>query len=500
MKSAILPLLLFSPSHAEIAADIVTALPGFVNNTWPFKLYSGLLNVPGPINGYDSLLIHYQFHTSRKDAARDPVVTWHQGGPGGSSINTGLYGEMGAFTVGDNGNYLNPWAWNRVANMLYLDSPAGSGGSHGYSQCIKAGYPVPCKWNDKSQAEAYAHTLMAFYRGFPEFQKNDLYMTGESYAGQYVPNIAHFILNNFASQIPLRGIALGNACWGGNSTCVVCNGPSEDKLDVELLFGHGMFSPKLHAEIQKECVFPTEYTDCSNPDADEPAGHKVLSAKCKSLLTNMRKQAGPYDVYYLYDNCPQTNEFLERTGKDMNWLTTYLRRGMHNPHGTHESLIKMNGGYKWDCGGDEGAWITRSDVRKALHLDSVTPGASSFDYVLSGPASITLYPELVKKLRVLIYNGQADGCVPYIGNEDWIALLESQGILQETSPWTPWFTTSKRTAAGYSTSYSVTGADTDFKFQTVRLAGHMVPQFAPEAGFTLFSEFVAGAKTTQVVV
>merc|ERR1712176_1393024 len=153
----------------------------------------------------------------------------------------------------------------------------------------------------------------------------------------------------------------------------------------------------------------------------------------------------------MYDNCPQTQALLERTGRDVQWLKTYLRKGMHDPQGTNEALLKMNGGYQWNCNGDIGAWITRDDVRKALHLDSAQPGASSFDYALSGPASITLYPELVKRIRVLIYNGQADGCVPYIGNEEWIAELEAKGILKESSPWSPWFTSSKATAAGYST-------------------------------------------------
>ena len=52
--------------------------------------------------------------------------------------------------------------------------------------CQTAGAAVPCQWNDTSQAEAYAHTLTAFYKAFPEYGANDLYMTGESYAGQYV--------------------------------------------------------------------------------------------------------------------------------------------------------------------------------------------------------------------------------------------------------------------------------------------------------------------------
>ena len=57
----------------------------------------------------------------------------------------------------------------------------------GSSTCVSGGAPVACHWNDTSQAEAYAHTLTAFYVAFPEYQTNDLYLTGESYAGQYVP-------------------------------------------------------------------------------------------------------------------------------------------------------------------------------------------------------------------------------------------------------------------------------------------------------------------------
>ncbi len=38
-------------------ADLVTTVPGF-STAAPYKLYSGYLNVPGPINGYDSLRIH----------------------------------------------------------------------------------------------------------------------------------------------------------------------------------------------------------------------------------------------------------------------------------------------------------------------------------------------------------------------------------------------------------------------------------------------------------
>ena len=40
--------------------------------------------------------------------------------------------------------------------------------------CQTGGAAVPCQWNDTSQAEAYAHTLTAFYKAFPEYVANDL--------------------------------------------------------------------------------------------------------------------------------------------------------------------------------------------------------------------------------------------------------------------------------------------------------------------------------------
>merc|ERR1712151_19238 len=160
--------------------------------------------------------------------------------------------------------------------------------------------------------------------------------------------------------------------------------------------------------------------------------------QCKSLLSNMRHEVGPHNVYNIYDNCPSTMEFLETVGKDQSWLTDMLRQNMHNSSGINQALIDMNGGFKWDCGGNVPKWIKSDEVRKALHLDQ--PGRSGFSYECSGPASITLWPELVQKIRVLIYNGDADACVPYNGNEDWITSLEEKGYLQETSPWTPWYT------------------------------------------------------------
>merc|ERR1719272_1682613 len=465
----------FSMSAAD--ADLVAQLPGF--KPAPFKVYSGYLDVPGPFqqNGYDSLSIHYQFHESTNNPSTDPVTTWHQGGPGGSSLY-GAYTEMGFFQVDDNGTHTNPHAWNQVANMLYLESPAGSNDPIGFSTCTTNGkVQSACSWNDTSQAEAYAHTLMAFYAKFPAFATNDLYLTGESYAGQYVPNIAYWITEN-APKIPLKGIAVGNGCWGGDATNVDCNGANSDQNDLDMYFGKGLVSKPLYEEANKVCNFPH------------------VGPICDAVLEKVSVEVGPHNVYDIYDNCPNTGEWLKRSGKSMRWLKQYLRAqmssGIHTSD-TKKELPGMSGGYDWSCGG-MGAmadYFNRKDVQQALHLDP--PGASDFRYHSSGPASVTLYPKFVGKLRVLIYNGDSDACVPYKGNEEWTEGLAQQGVIKENKSWHPWFADGvANMPAGYSTTYTVPGESFDFSFVTIRLAGHMVPAFQPNSALSFFKRFLAG--------
>jgi carboxypeptidase C (cathepsin A) len=130
----------------------------------------------------------YIFNEARSDPSSKPLTTWHQGGPGGNSFY-GLFGEGGYFQVAQDGPDTvtfpnNATSWNLVSNMLYLDSPAGSNDPIGFSTCNENGkLATICSWNDVTQAEAYASTLLAFYKAFPEYATNELYLTGESYAG-----------------------------------------------------------------------------------------------------------------------------------------------------------------------------------------------------------------------------------------------------------------------------------------------------------------------------
>eukprot|EP00658_Telonema_sp_P-2_P025438 TRINITY_DN20245_c0_g1_i1.p1 TRINITY_DN20245_c0_g1~~TRINITY_DN20245_c0_g1_i1.p1 ORF type:complete len:216 (+),score=45.69 TRINITY_DN20245_c0_g1_i1:143-790(+) len=187
-----------------------------------------------------------------------------------------------------------------------------------------------------------------------------------------------------------------------------------------------------------------------------------------------------------------TEDFLTRHGKSQRWLRRTLRQGKSDPTGTHRRLVQMNGGYEWACGGFDATrrWLVREDIKKALHLSGIQPGRSNFTYNISGPYSYTLYPELARKIRILVYNGDSDPSVPFAGDEEWIGSLVKRRVLEVTSSWAPWRATKGGAVSGSITKMTAPRSGKDFNFITVRLAGHTVPTFQPQAALAMISRFL----------
>lgn len=91
-----------------------------------------------------------------------------------------------------------------AANVLFLESPAGVGFSYSNttSDYSNSGDKITAKDN-------YAF-LLNWLERFPEYKNRDFYISGESYAGHYVPELAHTILyhnkNTNNTHINLKGI------------------------------------------------------------------------------------------------------------------------------------------------------------------------------------------------------------------------------------------------------------------------------------------------------
>lgn len=103
--------------------------------------------------------------------------------------------------------YENPFSWNKVANVLYLESPAGVGYSYSddknYGTDDDQVSPViscPTPYAPENQcdmlspffqvAEDNYRALLSFFAKFPAFSHNDFFIFGESYGGIYVPTLS----------------------------------------------------------------------------------------------------------------------------------------------------------------------------------------------------------------------------------------------------------------------------------------------------------------------
>ena len=144
-------------------------------------IYSGYLKVN------DTKKLHYVFAESYDNPETDPIIIWFNGGPGCSSMMAFMQ-ENGPLAINDGETFIetNPHPWTERANVLWLESPAGVGWS-------VAGTDADLDTNDVISSQDALHALYSWYEKFPEFKKNKLFVSGESYAGIYVPYLSYQI-------------------------------------------------------------------------------------------------------------------------------------------------------------------------------------------------------------------------------------------------------------------------------------------------------------------
>lgn len=267
--SAKLFLLLLPLAHAAISEHRVSSLPGW---EWelPSRQYSGFISAEKTQTPGHERMLHYVFVEAENNPETAPVVLWTNGGPGCSSLE-GWMMEMGPLRpdpTDPSGRRLtrNPMTWSLYANMLYLEHGVGVGFSYSNSGDVHL--------DDESDAEMVQIFLRNFFfpstghAGFPEFSSNDFYLTGESYAGVYIPHIAnHIRLANLeeataAQRINLQGFMIGNGCSGSDT--FNCGDPPENTqflkssggMKLDFLHGHGLVGTTLFDEIVDACPDP----------------------------------------------------------------------------------------------------------------------------------------------------------------------------------------------------------------------------------------------------
>lgn len=197
-----------------------------------YGLYSGYIDLAG------TRKIHYVFVEAANDPTTAPVLVWTNGGPGCSSM-LGFTQENGPFHIASGTTQFTPneYSWNLEANVLYIEQPAGVG----FSYCHGT---EDCTFDDHTAGQDNLHVILAWYEKYPEYKPNDLYLSGESYGGIYVPYMAWYIDQHNTTagddvfKPNLKGFAVGN-------------GVTNWKFDtapafVDMAYWHSLYDTKLH--------------------------------------------------------------------------------------------------------------------------------------------------------------------------------------------------------------------------------------------------------------
>ncbi|KAJ3152898.1 hypothetical protein HDU89_001105 [Geranomyces variabilis] len=411
------------------------------------KQYVGYVDVEGKS---DDKHFFFWFFESRRNPAKDPLVLWLNGGPGCSSL-TGLLMELGPCRVneGGNGTTSNPDSWNNEANLVFLDQPINVGFSY------TDGDDLVSTTVDAAN-DVYAF-LQLFLSKYNKYSSLDFHVTGESYAGHYVPAIgAKIITENEALtekknknlEIKLKGLAIGN----------------------------GLTDPLVQYEYYADMAADGKY----GPILDEGDIEAMRSKypTCRSLIESCYKWNTAFTCVpgAIYCNNAMIQPF-QKTG-----LNIYDIRKKCDPSNPLCYTILS----------DIEAYLNRPEVQEILNVDRQYEGCKqdiNMKFMFAGdwmkPFVRLIPPMLEKGLDILIYAGDADFICNWIGNKAWALELEwehSEGF--QNAKDVAWTSKATGKKAGEIRTYK------GFTFLRVYEAGHMVPYDQPTHSSEMINAFL----------
>ncbi|CAN6351525.1 unnamed protein product [Urochloa humidicola] len=426
-------------------ADRVGRLPG--QPAVDFSMYSGYVTV----DQRAGRALFYWLQEAPAAAQPAPLVLWLNGGPGCSSVAYGASEELGAFRIRPDGAtlFLNEYRWNRAANILFLDSPAGVGFS--YTNTSSDLYTS----GDRRTARDSYTFLVRWFERFLQYKYRDFYIAGESYAGHYVPELSQLVFRKIKGvkkpHINLKGFMVGNA---------VTDDYHDQVGTFESWWNHGLISDATYRLLEAVCVHDDiEHT----------------SPPCDDAYDAAMAEQGDIDPYSIYTpKCNQSSSSSSKAIKKRRIKGHYpWMRGSYDPCTESHSMVYYN----------------RPEVQRALHANvtginytwTTCSDTINTNWGDSPRSMLPIYKHLIAAgLRIWVYSGDTDSVVPLIATRYSIDALGLPTIVS----WYPWY--DKKQVGGWSQVYK------GLTLVTVRGAGHEVPLHRPRQALKLFRQFLHG--------
>ena len=422
-------------------------LPGLLFKL-PSRQFNGYVNIPNT-----QKYIHYWFIESEEDPANAPLLFWTNGGPGCSGM-IALFEEFGPMRPNKKLQLeYNKFSWTKFANIVFIEQPAGVGFS--YSKDKK-----DYKTNDRIAAKDNLQVTLEFLKLFPEYSKNPLYLTSESYGGHYIPMWACEVIDHNKDptncfKINLKGLVIGN--------------PYLDYLT----------GVQLESYWQRQIISYADWKKYKKRGCNSGSLKKYRAKNCDFHGFLIRSNVGKLNPYALdYSPCGSHQQHVL-----INRLTTRKKKQIVTKYDSCiESYTKK--------------YLNLKSVQKALNVKKTHWGTCTrkIDYKFSDHyINMKKYfdkifnDKTVKDMQILIFSGNDDSICSTVGTQKWLATLERTSI-SNTYKWRP-YSVYKKTA-GYISKFKSRSGNTELTFATVNGAGHEVPMYKPIESFHLIKYFL----------
>ncbi|KAI0643827.1 alpha/beta-hydrolase [Trametes meyenii] len=461
----------------------------------------------------------------------EPWILWLQGGPGSSGM-LGLSTENGPIHVLSNGSWVkNPFSWNTLADTIWIDQPVGTG----FSTSDRRGYVA----DEDQMAEDFLGFLSNLVKVFPSLATRPLYLTGESYAGTYIPYIFKHLFAEASSPVNLKRFAIGDGSLGSLATIrdlPVINiietypaiiGYDQDVFDY-FKEQHHLCGFDLNLTYPQNGTFPTlNLTQGLRQTLGSTGANSRTVTSWRDAIVNEYSRGRAIS--------PANGSLTERLQKRAKWKRDLSGRanGTLDPWYGCDVFDEMrdyaiNFTFPWSNGGfdvydipdathpepplNAAPFLNDQRTRAALHAPTSKNWSSSFNYPYGsvynknignehGDPSVepvAFLTELAtnasaRNISFVFYSGNDDSQVQHRGTEVAIQNFTFGGIQGFTrKPSTPWFDDDGVFAG-------IVHQERNLTYVLFAGAGHLVPQWRPRQALVFLREFVLGSNKNGTV-
>ncbi|CAJ0961952.1 unnamed protein product, partial [Mesorhabditis belari] len=506
------------PGNKTTDAIDLSKLPG-LTFTPNFKMYSGYLKA-SPGNN-----LFYWFVESQTNPTTDPLVLWLNGGPGCSSLG-GFFQELGPLRNNPDGTTIfeNIYAWNKYANVLFMEAPRGVGFSYRSNDV-----PEDNNYNDQYTASDNVLGLASFFQRFPEYNGRDFYITGESYGGVYIPTLTDALIKKIQDKtypnIKLAGIGIGNGELSeiqqiNSAISLTYFKGLHDKDDFDSL---KPCCQNLGATPMSYCNFMQYVTLDTSGNAWPTKNDNSTAAMCGNAIVQqgfLDIWTTDNDVYNTYQDCYSTSSDIntlfdvKKARKASSFERRRAKRAAIQPLSNAKLFVDQakqvnyastDAGQGFTCYNGDAAdqYLNNPDVRKALHIvenfgrwDGCNYDMNA-NYVQQHNDTTAVFDSILASkypLNILIYNGDADMACQFLGDEWFIEALAEKYKMVSTArnSWnytTPGNNSFLPQIGGYFKTFTYS-PQVKIDLLTVKGGGHFVPTDRPGPALQMLYNFM----------